>query len=71
MPEIVGVILRYDHFDPDVDGDDDAITGIVGGITHDFKPDFVSLSATYESESLQGTDDPLAESIFVRMQAGF
>ena len=71
IPEIAGVIFRYDHFDPNADGDDDAVTSIIAGITHDFKPDAVSIAATYESASLEGTDDPTIENVLVRIQAGF
>jgi hypothetical protein len=71
VPEIGGVIFRYDHFDPNTDADDDAVTAIIGGLTHDFEPDALSLAATYERASLEGVDDPVSESIFVHMQAGF
>ena len=70
-PDIGGVIFRYDHADPNNDADDDALNAIVVGLTHDFTPDLVSIAATYERSSQEGVDDPLAEVIFVHMQAGF
>jgi hypothetical protein len=70
-PEMGGLIFRYDHFDPDNDTDDDSLSAIVAGLTHDFKPDLVSIALTYERSSLEGTDDPLTEIVFVHMQAGF
>jgi hypothetical protein len=70
-PDIGGVIFRYDHYDPDNDADGDAQNAIVVGLTHDFKPNQVSIAATYERSSLEGADDPLAEVAFLHMQAGF
>ena len=70
-PDIGGVIFRYDHYDPNNDADNDALNAIVVGLTHDFKPNQVSIAATYERSSQEGVDDPLAEVAFVHMQAGF
>jgi len=70
-PDIGGVIFRYDMFDPNNDADDDALTTMVVGLTHDFKPNQVSIAGTFEQVSLQNADDPISQTIFVHMQAGF
>jgi hypothetical protein len=71
VPDVGGVIVRYDHWDPNSDADDDAITWLIAGLTHDFEPDAVSLALTYERASLEGVEDPFGENILVHLQAGF
>jgi hypothetical protein len=70
-PDVGGVIFRYDNFDPNSDADDDALTTMVVGLTHDFKPNQVSIAGTFEQVSLQNANDPISQTIFVHMQAGF
>jgi hypothetical protein len=69
IPDVLNVIARYDAWDPDTDGDNDATTRIIGGISHDFLPK-VSLAATYERTEAQDTPDP-SHGVFVHMQAGY
>ncbi len=69
MPKYGHLIVRYDHFDPDIDADDDATTKVIVGASHDFV-DRVSLAATFEQTTLEAVDTP-TRGLFLRGQAGF
>lgn len=69
MPKYGHLILRYDHFDPNTDADDDAATKVIVGASHDFV-DRVSLAATFEQTTLEAVDTP-TRGLFLRGQAGF
>jgi hypothetical protein len=69
-PDVGGLLLRYDHFDPNADADDDASDTIIAGVTHDFV-EKVSLAGTYERITPEATPDAPGRSVFVHMQAGF
>jgi hypothetical protein len=70
LPEIGGLILRYDHLDPDDQAEKDASDTLIAGVTHDFQPK-VTLAATYERITHEGASDTPAHGAFLRLQAGF
>ena len=70
IPDVLNVIARYDHWDPDSDTDGDAETTIRAGVSRDFLKK-VSGALTYERTTLEAAKDTPEHGVFVRMQAGF
>ena len=70
MPRYARLIVRYDHFDPNSDRDDDGVTKIIGGVSRNFY-ERVSLAATYERTTLEAAPDAPSHGAFLHMQAGF
>lgn len=70
MPDVAGVVFRYDHFDPSTAATGDSTTTLIGGVTHDFY-EKVSAAVTYERTGFEATPDTPEHGVFVRMQAGF
>ncbi|MEQ1507590.1 MAG: hypothetical protein ABMB14_35495, partial [Myxococcota bacterium] len=70
IPKVAGLVLRYDHFDPDGDTDDDGNTVLIAGLTHDFW-ERVSVAATFEQTATEAEPDAPSQGIFLRGQAGF
>lgn len=70
IPDVLNVIVRYDHWDPDADTDKDGTNRIVGGLSHDFVKR-TSLALTYERTTLEALPDDPIHGVFVKGQAGF
>ena len=68
--KIGNVLVRYDHFDPSTDSEDDATTTIIAGVTKDIHGK-ISAGLTYEQATPEVEDADASSGIFVRMQAGF
>lgn len=68
VPDVGGLVLRYDHWDPSTDGSGDSTTTLVGGVDHDFY-ERVSAAVTYER--LMPEEGSASQGVFLRMQAGF
>ncbi|MBN1337316.1 MAG: hypothetical protein JXB39_15265 [Deltaproteobacteria bacterium] len=69
LPDVGGLLVRYDHLDPDTEQDRDASDTLIAGVTHDFVPK-VSLAATYERTTREDDSNP-SHGAFLRFQAGF
>lgn len=70
VPKVLGVIGRYDHFDPDGSADTDANTALIAGVSHDWA-EKVSTAVTYERAWTEAAPDAATHGVFVRMQAGW
>lgn len=70
MPKYGRLILKYDQWDPDTNTDKDAVTKIIGGVSHNFY-DKVALAATYERVTSDAAPDAPSHGVFLRLQAGF
>ena len=70
IPDVLNVIARYDHWDPNADADGDAETMIRAGVSRDFLKK-VSGAVIYERTTLESAKDAPEHGVFVRMQAGF
>ena len=68
--DVLNVIARYDHWDPNADADGDAETMIRAGVSRDFLKK-VSGAVIYERTTLESAKDAPEHGVFVRMQAGF
>lgn len=70
VPDVVGFLARYDHFDPDADTAKDASDRIVAGVTHDFVKK-TSIALTYERTTAEAAPDDPMHGVFVKSQFGF
>ena len=70
IPEVLNVIARYDHWDPNADADGDSETTIRAGVSRDFLKK-VSGALTYERTTVESDKDTPEHGVFLRMQAGF
>ncbi len=70
LPDVGGLLVRYDHLDPDTETDRDASDTLIAGVTHDFLSK-VTLAATYERTTTEGASDAPSHGAFLRLQAGF
>lgn len=70
IPNVVDLIVRYDHLDPDTSTDDDAETRMILGLGHQF---FKGVNATcqYERTTAQSAPDLPEHGAFLRMQAEY
>ncbi len=70
IPDVVDVILRYDHWDPtgDVEGDD--VNKLIAGIDKDFNS-HVGRALTYERGWSGGAPDAPTHGVFVHTALGF
>lgn len=67
-PELGSVLLRYDSWASDVDGEAD--NTVIAGLTHDFT-EKVSAGALYERDWTAEAADDAGHGVYLRMQAGF
>jgi len=70
IPDVLNLLARYDHWDPDGETDEDAQTTIRTGITRDFLKK-VSGALTYERTTTEAALDVPEHGVYIRMQAGF
>jgi hypothetical protein len=70
LPKYLGLVARYDHWDPDTSADNDGETRILAGLDKDFF-DKVSLAVMYERSWVEGAEDSAEHGIVVHGQAGF
>lgn len=70
VPKVLGVVVRYDQFDPDADSTDDANTLLIGGVTRDWA-EKVSTAITYERGWSEAAPETPTHGVFVRVQAGW
>ena len=70
MPKYGRLLVKYDHWDPNTETDDDAIDTIIGGVTHDFA-EKIALAATYERVTVEATADTPSHGVFLHLMAGF
>lgn len=70
VPDVLNILARYDHWDPDGETEQDAETTIRTGITRDFLKK-VSGALTYERTTTQAALDVPDHGVYIRMQAGF
>lgn len=70
MPKYGRLILKYDHWDPNTEADDDAIDKVIGGVSHDFA-EKIALAATYERIIAESAADTPEHGLFLHLMAGF
>ncbi|MFZ5479335.1 MAG: hypothetical protein ACOZNI_21395 [Myxococcota bacterium] len=67
LPDVLGLVARYDRWDPDADAKGDDVTKLIGGVEKDFS-DKIALALTYERTVTGGAG---AHGVYARMGAGF
>ncbi|MFZ5479334.1 MAG: hypothetical protein ACOZNI_21390 [Myxococcota bacterium] len=70
LPKYAGLVVRYDHFDPDTGASGDSGDRILAGVEKDFL-EKVSLGLMYERGWAEGAADTPSHGVFLRAQAGY
>ena len=70
LPDIAGLVVRYDHWDPDTQADDDAGTTLIAGLQKEFI-EKVAVAVTYERSWDDVAPDAPTHGVVVHAQAGF
>lgn len=70
IPEVGSLYVRYDHFDPDADTEDDATDRLMLGASHDFYKK-VSMGVHYDRKTAEATPDTPSHGVFLKGQIGF
>jgi hypothetical protein len=70
IPKVGALVLRYDHWDGDVETDQDATTTLIGGLERDFYTR-VSAALLYKHTTEEATPDAPGHGVYVRIKAGF
>jgi hypothetical protein len=70
LPKYLGVIGRFDHWDPNTSARDDGENLLIAGLDKDFS-DRISVALTYEREWVDGAAGAATHGVVVHTQAGF
>lgn len=70
LPKYLGIVSRYDHWDPDTSAQGDEENLLVAGLERDFMKK-VSVAVTYERSWLDVAPDAPEHGVVVHAQAGF